>query len=196
MIFSQSKFLFMVFLIISLVSVDSSAFVEQVMSYGDKYQTAVGLFSAGGSFQETAEEPEMDMGGAGIFGEVHLRRSPWALRIDLFSTERKTGNEGLGVSNQYREVRAWGLGFAELSETFSFYGGLGAGILFPKTMMTVLGDSASITGKSNALGGYVLGLRWRSPVGLFLDLWSQSVYVPVYPNGTLTTAALALGYQF
>lgn len=171
-------------------------FVEQNMSFSEKYQTAVGLFSAAGTFEETSEEPKMSSNGVGFFGDIYLRRSPWALRLDTYSTERATGNEGLGVTSRYSEIRVWGLGFIELSDGYSVYGGLGTGLLFPESTMTVLGSSKTLMGKSNALGGYLIGMRLRGVLNTFVDIWSQTVYVPVYPNGTLGSVAFALGYQF
>ncbi len=179
-----------------LVSQSSFAFVEQVLSYQEKYKTSLGLFSASGKFQETAEESEMEMTGVGLFGEISLRRAPWTLRVDTYSTQRKTGNEGLSVKNIYREFRVWGLGFVEMGDVFSLFGGLGAGVLYPETKMSVLGQSKLLPGQSNALGAYLLGMRWRIPVGVFFDLWSQTSYAPVYPNGNLTSFAMALGFQF
>lgn len=183
-------------LLILLVSQASFAFVEQVMSYQEKYQTSLGLYSASGKFQESAEENEVDMKGMGIFGEISLRRVPWTLRVDTYSTQRETGNEGLSVKGSFREFRVWGLGFAEMGDVFSLYGGLGAGILFPETKMAVLGQSKLISGQSSALGAYLLGMRWRLPIGVFFDLWSQTSYAPVYPAGNLTSFVMALGYQF
>jgi hypothetical protein len=171
-------------------------FVEQVMSYQEKYQTALGLYSSSGSFKETLEEKEMALSGAGFFGEIGLRRSPWVLRVDTFSVNRQTGNDGLGVKNAYREFRAWGLGYAALGEVFSLFGGMGLGILHPETKMTVLGNSKKIAGQANTLAGFVLGMRWCLPMGVFFDLTTTTVYAPIYPGGDLSSYSMALGYQF
>jgi hypothetical protein len=177
-------------------SAPSWSFIEQEMSFQEKYQTVLGLFSASGRFQETYEESEMDTSGMGFFGEIQVRRTPWSLRLDTWSFNRDTGGEGLSVNNTYREFRAWGLGSWDLNETVFLYGGLGTGLLFPETSIEVLGDARSLKGKSNTLGGYMLGLRLVTAMGLVFDLWSQTVYAPIYPNSNVSTFALALGYQF
>lgn len=171
-------------------------FVEQMLTFDEKYETALGLFTASGRLSETADEEEQTAKGLGVFGEISWRRTPWALRFDTYSTERKTGNEGLSVANTYREFRTWGLGFTELGDVFSMYGGLGAGVLFPETKMSVLGSSRRLNGQTVALGSYILGLRWKFPANVFFDLWSQTIYAPVYPNGNLTSFAMALGFAF
>lgn len=185
------------FLMGLVVSTPGYAFVEQVMSYGEKYRTSMGLFSSTGLFEETSEEPEMDASGVGVFGEVHLQRTPWAVRVDAYSTERKTGDAGLGVNSKFSELRSWGVGFADVYEGVGFlYGGLGVGVVWPEARMTVLGESKNIQGKGSALGGYMLGMRWLSKLGLFMDACSHTVYAPVYPNGHLSSVSLGMGYLF
>lgn len=182
--------------IIGLYSHWTFAFVEQVMTYQEKYKTSVGLFSTGGKFNESFDEDEMTLKGGGFFGEINLRRSPWSIRVDTYSTQRETGNQGLGVKNTYRELRAWGLGFYDVSEGYSLYAGLGSGLLFPETTMTVLGSSKSILGSTNVLGGVMVGMRWMMPIGIFADVWGQTIYAAIYPSGSISVFALALGYQF
>ncbi|MEY4616145.1 MAG: hypothetical protein RJB66_1105 [Pseudomonadota bacterium] len=182
--------------VIILSSLNSFAFVEQNMSFSEKYQTSIGIFSAAGTFEETSEEPSMSSNGVGLFGDIYLRRSPWALRFDTYSTERATGNEGLNVTNRYTEFKVWGLGFVDLTENYVVYGGVGTGWLLPESTMGVLGSSKTMVGKNNALGGYLIGMRLKGVLNLFVDIWSQTVYVPVYPNGMLGSVAVALGYQF
>lgn len=172
------------------------AFVEQVMSYKEKYMTALGLSLAQGEFEETHEESSLGMSGFSLFGEVHLRRSPWALRFDMFSTDRSTGSSGLSVENQFREVRGWGLGFFEVGDVFSLYGGLGTGMAFSTTTMRVQGSSQDIDSQAQVLGGYLLGMRWLLPTGIFIDLYKQTTFVSIYPNGHLSAMALSLGYKF
>ena len=184
------------FLWVFLNAIPGLAFIEQVMSYSEQYSTSLGLFAASGSFLETEEEAEASMKGVGVFLDTQWRRSPWTLRVDTMSTSRSSGDQGLGVRNEYRELRAWGLGSIELTETFSIYGGLGAGVIFPETKMTVLGQGKTLVSRPGALGGYLLGMRFRAFDAVFFDLYTQSVYVPVYPNGQLTSLAGAVVFQF
>ena len=174
----------------------SNGFVEQVLSFHDKFQTSIGIFRSNSRFSETTDEKESDEQGLGFFGELNLRRSPWALRLDTFSTQRETGNKSFGVTNTYREYRIWGLGYYEFGDVFSMFGGIGAGLIFPTTKLSVSGSSETISGRSNTTGSYLLGLRVQTPVSLFFDIMYQTTYAPVYPNGSLNSLTMAIGYHF
>jgi hypothetical protein len=192
----KSKIRVLLILGICQVSVLSHAFIEQVMSFEEKYETSVGIFSGGGTFSETHDEAELEFGGTGLFGELRLRRAPWLARLDTYSFKRETQNGALSVKNDFREFKVWGIGSTEINDAFSFYGGLGAGLLMPATTISSLGNSKKILSKTNTVGGLILGLRWSLPVNVFFDLWGHTVYAPVYPTGNVTSVVMAMGYRF
>ncbi len=189
-------FKFILILMLFILPVSSFGFVEQVLSFQDKFQTSVGIFRANSRFAETTDEKESDEQGLGFFGELNLRRTPWALRLDTFSIQRETGNKNFGVTNNYREFRIWGLGFYEFGDVFSLYGGLGAGLIYPTTKLSVSGSSETLSGRSNTTGSCLLGMRVRTPVSVFFDILYQTTFAPVYPTGSLNSLTMALGYQF
>lgn len=193
---SQWILLLIVVLCLFQYSLKAHAVYEQERTFQEQYSTALGFYSANGFFQPTEDEKEVYAGGGGFFLELHPRESAWIFRVDSFTVLRETGDINLGIRNYFHELRAWGMGFYDVTEVFSLYAGGGLGFVFPDNTMTVLGQTRVVPGRGAPLGGAILGFRLRSNFGLFFDFWRQSIYATVYPRYELSTYAIGLGYQF
>lgn len=174
-------------------------------SYRTKYKTSLSLYLAEGSFKATAEEESANYSEIGAALEVAARNSPNSVRLDLNTKTRSTSSGALGVTNDFREYRAFiKRTFTEkrlfpaeyYSGEIGFFVALGLGALVPETHFKVANSSTTIESQAYLLQAAMAGVSLGLKSGIFFDLFAQASFASPYPKGNLTSIGLDVGASF
>lgn len=178
---------------------------SEALAQVSKYKTSLSLYLAGGSFKSTTEEESANYSEVGVALEVGARNSPNSLRFDLNTKTRSTSSGALGVTNDFREYRAFiKRSFTEkrlfpadyYSGEMAFFVALGLGALVPETHFKVASSSTTIESQAYLLQAAMAGISLGLRSGVFFDLFAQASFAAPYPKGNLASIGLDVGASF